>query len=183
MRKTFLAMLAIAASLGSVPAASAAQVDASVAHDQASGSGTFLEGQRSFEFSAQSDPLGNNASGQYTFTIHGTPDRTFTGQVTCLTVIGNTAHIAGITSNAPGIGTDVPTHFSVQDNGSSGDLISNLTFGFLPPDETVACGAVPLDNVVDGQIVVEDAQCDKFKPKKNGDFKCQDKKGPGLPLP
>jgi hypothetical protein len=164
MRRMQLSIALAAVGLALVPGLAIAQT---TAQDRAFTQGPVQSGPWTLELDARSDPLGGNPSGTFRWTAGSV---NVFGAVECMGVVDNAAFIRGRLAQAVGpFPAGTPVQFSVQDNGKSGDLTSGLSassFGFLGAEP---CGALPPTDPVDGQIVVEDAQC---KVKTKGD-KCK----------
>jgi hypothetical protein len=154
--------------------------------DRAFGTGTFggegVPPGQTFDFDARSDPFGANATGHFAFDF-----TTFDiqGKVTCLAVAGDTATIGGeITKSDRPAFAGLSATFTVVDGGpnGAGDTIS---FIGIAPGEATCVPQAPVLPVEDGDIVVQDAECDTVNPDKPG--KCKDKKekqgGVSLPTP
>ena len=169
MRRTLLTLTLALLALALVPGVATAKQ----ARDRAYGSGT--AGPYAFEFDAQSDALGGDATGVFALSVVGDPATAFRGEVTCLQVLGNSARFGGIvtesTFGSPVVGDEVT--FSVLDGGQA-DVFSGT--GGIPLCSPFSVVSFPVDS---GNIVVEDAQCDTFKDKPGTDKdKCKDKNKP-----
>ena len=135
------------------------------ARDVAAGGGSTLQYQ--FGFGATgitSDPSGDDVHGAVTFRGQVPNTATFNGKVTCLTVVGKTAFIAGSADIDLGeFGQYKGFAVTVQDNGEpiAGqpvDLISPVHVLQQPPDETcVVPGLIPEFPLTSGNITVIDA--------------------------
>jgi hypothetical protein len=136
-----------------------------------------------FDFDASSGPLGENPMGAVRFESSATAESFIELEVTCLQVTVNRASIGGrVTPGSillPGSGFA----FTVLDNAPAPDLISGGTGppAGPPPPGTPDCGDVFEPTFpVQGDIVVQDATCDKFKehPNDPAKDKCKDKNKP-----
>ena len=118
------------------------------------------------DFDATSGPLGESPTGSARVVV-GPIVTDF--DVTCLQVAGDLAAIGGIitSTNNPGFQAGSGFAFKVLDDPLGPDLISAVEGGLpVPEANTPACGSLFAPFFpVDGDIVVEDAQCDKFKDK------------------
>jgi hypothetical protein len=178
MRRAVLTVTAaMVVSMLATGTAVAKQGGSSVTGDRAHGSGEFFAsaGER-FIFDARSDPSGGGATGF--FRIERPTQLVFAGEVTCLQVVGNTATIAGVVNEVePPFQTALgETYtFTVIDNGpnGAGDLISVITPSFASPACVPLPPSIPIEN---GDIVVQDATCERFKEHRDPDkSKCKDK--------
>lgn len=140
---------------------------ASAGNDVARGNGT--DSTDVFEeiaFNARSNFNGTEATGNVTFTEPDQdPDQKISGHVTCLSVIGNQATIAGVVTDiSPGVFPGFTLQGFVMraiDNTEIG-LPDQVSTFFLtsapPPPPSCAAGFVFFPQpLVDGQIVVKDA--------------------------
>jgi hypothetical protein len=131
--------------------------------DSASGHVNNLAGF-DIDFSARSSNVGTDARGRARFTLTSSdPNQSFTGEVTCLRVVGGTgstpamASIGGIvTDQSAGLTFSAFTLF-VSDDGKFSQTVDTLGFiiyGFLPPLEDLCpppSAGVP---VADGEITI-----------------------------
>jgi hypothetical protein len=142
---------------------------------------SFSSGQVTFDFDASSGPAGESPVGSGIFVVFpGDPGEVFANyDITCLQVTANLASFGGVItdSNIWPVGSGIS--FTVVDNPTGPDLISQGTVSFEgpPSPDTPGCGdanqgATPLEQ---GDIVVQGA-CDKAKDKPGTDKdKCKTK--------
>jgi hypothetical protein len=168
------AVVTMLAALLFAPGAGLANHDPSASpspkHDFAVGGGQFLLTPQNFGFAAQSGPNGEDARGHHT-TRYTVLDDTFAGDVTCLTVTGNTAVYGGVVTNAGIIFAPEGSGFLIEVidngepvNGQPVDLIGGIagpSAGLvLPPTQCPAhlpAFATPPFLTESGNITVHDA--------------------------
>lgn len=148
-------IVAAAVSLALAPTAARAN------HGKDYAKGTVVFSTTKWDFSASSSFNGNNPQGQVRFSNTGNdPNFVVTAEVTCLSVLNNTAQIVGEVTRTHGPGTTGATFvlISATDSGKFGttpDLFSGgFGFGTVPDACVAGPGFTP---VADGEIVVHDS--------------------------
>lgn len=133
--------------------------------DSASGRGR-VSNFADIDFSARSSSVGTNASGRASISFtNNDPDQTYSGEVTCLRVVGATtttpamATIGVLITKAPFGSTFQSFVLSVSDGGKFSGVpdTANWSFSSAPPPSDGLCptpfGGVP----VDGEIKIHDS--------------------------
>jgi hypothetical protein len=136
--------------------------------DSASGRGIVF-GSTQFDFSARSSSVGTAARGRASISFTSSdPDETYSGEVTCLRVVGATpetpamATVGFLVTKAPFGSTIRGVVFSVSDGGKfSGipDTFTTMTFSTTPPPGDGLCPPPPTfaGSPVDGEVTIHDS--------------------------
>jgi hypothetical protein len=192
MRRTLLTLISAVLALAVLPAVASAKKDPP--GDSAVGQGTIGTGalERTFDFDAFSDPLGQNAHGHAELFSTATQVSNIRGPVNCLEVTGKTAIIGGKLDEPREIGGLLFTQYSFQvvdgDSATPGpDLIGFATVhsGFEGVEHYCLANILAATTpITSGEITVHDAVCDKkLDVKKDGEIKCKESKEGPAPLP
>jgi hypothetical protein len=153
MRRFLIVLTALV--LGIVALTSPAAAGSS--HDVARGHGGFSGEEMDFNASANFN--GSEPKGHVTFTNHFGGKNVFDGNVTCLTVVGNLAVIAGDITSVRGPNTFPATSYVIwaTDNGKSGPTPDSATFALTGgPGPTVCPPPFVVEQTFDGDVVVQD---------------------------
>jgi hypothetical protein len=133
--------------------------------DSASGRGRIF-GNTEIDFSARSSSVGTNARGRASLSFtNSDPDQTYSGEVTCLNVVGATpttpamATIGVLVTKAPFGSTVQSLVLSVSDGGKFSGVPDTATYFMTsaPPPPDGACPAPFGGFLFDGEITIHDS--------------------------